>query len=91
MTDKERLGNPGFQRHMRRRSGLRWGLTVFLVTAYLGWSLGGLYFPDAYGTGFLGSAIPWGIVAGYAIIAVSIGLSLFYVGRINRMSATRDD
>ena len=91
MSDKGLLKDPGFQRHMRDRARLRWGLTVFLVVAYLGWSIGGLYFPDAYGTGFLGSAIPWGIVAGYAIIAISIALSLFYVWRINRMSSARDD
>jgi len=92
VTDEENLlGDPAFQGYMRRRSRLRWGFTVLLIVAYLGWGLAGLYIPDTYGVPFPGSSIPWGIVIGYAIIGLSIILSLVYIVRVNRMKAPRNE
>ena len=87
------LDDPQFQKLLRRRSRWRWGLSGLLITAYLAYSMAGIYASDLLGTKFMNSSISWGIVIGYAIIALSIVLSLVYV-RVRRrlcLSQTNTD
>jgi uncharacterized membrane protein (DUF485 family) len=87
MRDEELLHDPDFQRLLRRRSVLRWGLSGLLVTAYLGYGLAGLYVPEVLARPIAGSAVAWGLLLGYAIILMSIVCSIFYVWQVNRIIA----
>ncbi len=82
------LDDPQFQKLLRRRSRWRWGLSGLLITAYLTYSMAGIYASDLLGTKFMNSSISWGIVIGYAIIALSILLSLVYVRVIRRLCSS---
>jgi len=82
------LNDPQFQKLLRRRSRWRWGLSGLLITAYLTYSMAGIYASDLLGTKFMNSSISWGIVIGYAIIALSIVLSLVYVRVIRRLCSS---
>lgn len=84
---EQRLEDPAFRELLARRSRLRWGLTGTLLGAYLAYGLAGLYAADALAAPFMGSAVTWGIVLGYAIILLAIGLSIYYVGAVNRLIA----
>lgn len=81
----ELLNDPDFQRLLRRRSRLRWGLTATLVTAYIAYSMAGLYATEVLATPFFGSATTWGIVLGYCIILLGIACSIYYVWQVNRI------
>ena len=81
--------DPQFQKLLRRRSRWRWGLSGLLITAYLTYSMAGIYASDLLGTKFMNSSISWGIVIGYAIIALSIVLSLVYVRVIRRLCSSQ--
>ncbi len=83
------LDDPQFQKLLRRRSQLRWGLSGLLITAYLAYSMAGIYASDLLGTKFMNSSISWGIVIGYAIRALSIVLSLVYVRVIRRLVSSQ--
>jgi uncharacterized membrane protein (DUF485 family) len=85
MEDQNPLDNPAFRKLLAQRSRLRWVLSGILLTAYFLYAVGGLYFPQAYAARFMGSSVPWGIVAGYLIIAVSIAMSIVYVRMVNRL------
>ncbi len=82
------LNDPQFQKLLTRRSRLRWGLSGLLITAYLAYGMAGIYASDLLGTKFMNSSISWGIVIGYAIIALSIVLSLVYVRVIRRLCSS---
>ncbi len=81
------LRDPAFQELLRRRSRLRWGMTTFIVTAFLAYGMAGLYAPDFMGQRIAGSAFSWAIGLGYLLIAFAIGLSLLYVRQINRLTS----
>lgn len=85
--EAELLRDPAFQRLLTRRSRWRWGLSGFLIVAYLIWGIGGIYFPESYAAPFMGRALPWGITVGLLIIALSIVLSIAYVRIVNRLEA----
>ena len=88
MGERERLiDDPAFRRLLIRRSRWRWGLSGFLIGAYLAWAVGGIYFAQIYAEPLPGSAIPAGIAAGLLIIALSIILSIAYVRIVNRLEA----
>lgn len=88
MADVDKyLQDPEFLKLLSERSRLRWGLTIFLVAVYLGYSMAGIYASDTLAIPFFGTAINWGIALGYLIIGLSIALSLYYVRRINRLVA----
>lgn len=87
MGHDELLNDPDFQRLLRRRSRLRWGLTAVLVTAYLGYGLAGLYAPQVLARPVFGSAIAWSLLLGYGIIILAIACSIFYVWQVNRIIA----
>ncbi len=92
MTDEsEIIRDPEFQKLLKIRSRWRWGLSGGLVGGYLVYIVAGIYIPDAYATPFAGSSLPWGIVLGYFIIALSIALSLIYVRVINKLKSFGDD
>ncbi len=69
------------------RSRWRWSLSTILIGAYLGYGVGGVYFPDAYARPFMGTSLPSGLAFGYSIIFVSIILSAVYVRVANRLEA----
>jgi len=79
------LHDPVFQRLLARRSRWRWGLSTLLIGAYLGWGVGGIYFPHAYARPLPGSMMPWGMAAGILIILLSILLSIAYVRIVSRI------
>ncbi len=81
------LRDPEFHRLLARRSRWRWGLSILLIASYLLWSVGGIYFTEAYVAPFMGLAIPWGMAAGFLIIALSIIASVVYVRVVNRLEA----
>lgn len=87
MNDESLLNDPEFQKFLSQRSRWRWGLSGLLIGAYLLYAVGGLYFTDAYAVSFMGSSIPWGIVVGYLIIAVSVILCIVYVRVVNRLES----
>ena len=92
MTDEaEIIRDPEFQKLLKIRSRWRWGLSGGLVGGYLVYIVAGIYIPDAYAMPFAGSSLPWGIVLGYLIIALSIALSLIYVRVINKLKSFGDD
>jgi len=84
-VDAKLLENSEFQRLMSRRSRWRWGVSGLLIIAYFVFGMGGVYFADAYSTMVFGTSIPAGIVAGNAIIVVSIVLSVYYVRVANKI------
>lgn len=77
--------DPAFRHLLRRRSRLRWGLTLPLVTAYFSYGLAGIYFPDAMASRVSGTPLSFAVIIGYAILFASIGLSLLYVYWVGRM------
>jgi len=92
VTDEaEIIRDPEFQKLLKIRSRWRWGLSGGLVGGYLVYIVAGIYIPDAYAMPFAGSSLPWGIVLGYLIIALSIALSLIYVRVINKLKSFGDD
>lgn len=62
-------------------------MSGLLVTAYLGYGLVGLYAPSVLARPVGGSAVPWGVVIGYAIVALGMACSIFYVWQVNRIIA----
>ena len=89
LDDVSVLNDPQFQKLLTRRSRLRWGLSGLLVAAYLAYGMAGIYASDLLGTKFMNSSISWGIVIGYAIMALSIVLSLIYVRVIRRLCSSQ--
>ncbi len=87
VDNTELLDNPDFQKFLSRRSRWRWSLSGLLIGTYLAFAIGGIYFSDAYATPFMGSSIPWGIMVGFMIIAVSMVTSVVYVRMVNRLAA----
>lgn len=87
MGHDELMNDPDFQRLLRRRSRLRWGLTGLLVAAYLGYGLAGLYAPEVLAQPVFGSAIALSLLLGYGIIVLAIACSIFYVWRVNHIIA----
>lgn len=85
--EAELLRDPEFRKLLARRSRWRWGMSILLIGAYLIWTVGGIYFADAYGAPFLGMTLPWGMAVGILIIILSIALSIVYVRVINRIEA----
>jgi uncharacterized membrane protein (DUF485 family) len=83
----ELLSDPDFLRLMKRRSRLRWGLSAVLVGSYLIYGMAGLYAGELLATPFLGTAVTWSVVIGYAIIFLGIGSSIYYVWQVNRIIA----
>ena len=86
-NDAELLGDPRFQRLLARRSRWRWGLSGFLIGAYLLYGVLGIYVPEFYASRFPGSAMPTGMAIGIFIIILSIVLSMLYVRVVNRIEA----
>lgn len=84
------LRDPRFQKLLRQRSRLRWGLTGLLVGAYFVYSLAGIYASELLATRFMNSSISWWIVIGYLIMAVAIALSLAYVRIVRQLYSTRN-
>lgn len=92
MTDPtEDLRDPEFQTLLKRRSRWRWGLSGGLVGSYLVYVVAGIYIPEIYAVPFAGSAVPWGIVLGYLIIAMSIVLSVLYIRVVNKLKGVAVD
>ncbi len=83
----ELLTDPDFLRLMRRRSRLRWGLSVLLVGSYLTYGMAGLYAGELLARPFLGTAVTWSVIIGYAIIFLGISSSIYYVWQVNRIIA----
>ncbi len=81
----EMLSDPEFQTLLKRRSRWRWGLSGGLVGSYLVYVVAGIYIPEIYAQPFAGTSIPWGIVLGYLIIAMSIVLSVVYIRVVNKL------
>lgn len=79
------LEDPEFQKLLLQRSRWRWTLSGALIGIYLVYAVGSLYYKVAYASPFMDSSIPWGIVIGYLIMAVSIVLSIVYVRVVNRL------
>ncbi|MEM7502800.1 MAG: DUF485 domain-containing protein [Pseudomonadota bacterium] len=79
--------DPRLTRLLQRRSRWRWSLSTVLIGAYLGYGVGGVYFPDAYAKPIMGTSLPSGLAFGYVIIFVSIILSALYVRVANRLEA----
>lgn len=79
------LQDPEFKRLLTRRSRWRWGLSGSLISAYLLWAVGGVYFAEAYATPITGMALTWGLAMGFLLIAMSIFLSIFYVRLVNQL------
>jgi len=84
-ADESLLHDPEFKRLLARRSRLRWSLSGILIAAYVTWALAGIYAPGVLGASFMASSLSWGIVIGYAIIALSIACSIVYIQIINRL------
>ncbi|MGY8796055.1 MAG: DUF485 domain-containing protein [Woeseiales bacterium] len=82
--------DPGFQAMLKKRSRLRWGFSISLIGAYIGYGIIGLQIPDAYATSFFGSSMPWGMALGFILIGSSIVMSVLYVRIINRLEADND-
>jgi len=87
-VDESLLSNPDFKRLLERRARLRWSLSGILIAAYVTWALAGIYAPDVLGARFMASSLSWGIVIGYAIIALSIACAIVYIQIINRLHLT---
>ena len=86
----ETLRDPKFRHLLKRRSRLRWGLSISLVGGYLAFILAGLFVPETYARPFFGTSIPWGVALGDFIIVMSIVLSLIYVRVVNRWTAEQN-
>ena len=87
VDEAEWLRDPEFHRLLARRSRWRWGLSGLLIGSYLLWSVGGIYYTEAYAAPFLGLASPWGMALGFLIIGLSIAVSIVYVRVVNRLEA----
>jgi uncharacterized membrane protein (DUF485 family) len=86
--DEEKLyHDPRFRKLLASRSRWRWGLSTFLIGAYLLWGVAGIYFRQAYAAPVPGTTIPAGMVAGVVIILLSIILSIVYVRVVTRIEA----
>lgn len=83
----EMLRDPAFQTLLKRRSRWRWGLSGGLVGSYLVYVVAGIYIPETYAVPFAGTSVPWGIVLGYLIIAMSIVLSMVYIRVVNKLKS----
>ncbi len=86
MADEARLlDDPQFRKLLRQRSRWRWGLSGFVIAAYLVYGITGIYFAEAYAIPFPGTSIPFGMAIGNAIIILSIVMSIAYVRIVNRL------
>lgn len=83
----ELLNDPEFRTLLRRRSRLRWGLTLLLVVAYLGYGIGGLYFGAFFARPIAGSGTTVALAGGFGIILLAIVAALYYVWRVNHIIA----
>jgi len=91
MSNAEAIFNdPAFQAMLKKRSRLRWGFSISLIGAYIGYGIMGLQIPDAYATSFFGSSLPWGMALGFVLIGSSIVMSVLYVRIVNRLEADND-
>ena len=82
---EEITGSKKFQDLLAKRSRLRWGLTAFLVTAYVGYGLAGVWFSDALSRPFFGTALSWIMAIAYIIMFLSVVTSLYYVRAIGKL------
>lgn len=86
-SESELYRDPAFRKTLAVRSRWRWGLSIFLIGAYLAWGVAGIYFEQAYAAPVPGTAIPAGMLAGIVIIVLSIILSIVYVRVVSRLEA----
>lgn len=87
MTARELLDDPDFRQLLKRRSRLRWGLAGLLTAVYLAYGMAGLYAPQVLAGPLPGTAVSLSLAIGYAIIALGIACSIFYVWQVNRIIA----
>ncbi len=83
------LDSPEFNRLLARRSQLRWGLTTLLAASYVLYGFSGVWFPEAMSRPFLGSSLSWIMAIAYAIMAMAIVSSLWYVYVVGKMHDVR--
>lgn len=81
--------DPEFQKLLRQRSRWRWGLSGFLILAYIVYAIAGIYFAEVFSTPVFGTSILFGMALGDLIIALSIALSLVYIRIVNRLEDDR--
>jgi len=87
MNETDLHRDPAFRKSLAARARWRWGLSIFLIGAYLAWGVAGIYFQQAYAAPIPGTAIPAGMLAGIVIIVLSIILSIVYVRVVSRLEA----
>ena len=87
MNESDLYQVPAFRKSLAVRSRWRWGLSIFLIGAYLAWGVLGIYFQQAYAAPVPGTAIPAGMLVGIVIIVLSIILSIVYVRVVSRLVA----
>jgi uncharacterized membrane protein (DUF485 family) len=79
-TDKEILSNKNFHKLVAVRRWVSWLFLLVLLGSYLAFGLMSVYLPSYLARpAFAGSIIPMGIVAGYAILALTFIITLVYV------------
>ncbi len=86
-VEAEITDDPAFQQLLATRSRLRWSFSSLIIGVYLGFGIAGVYLPEKLAAPFPGGVMPWGLVMGFSIIALSIALSMIYVRVINRLEA----
>ena len=79
------IESPQFRALLAKRSRLRWGLTAFLVAAYVTYGLAGVWYPDALSRPFLGTSMSWVMVIAYLIMFLSIATALVYVRIVGKL------
>ena len=83
------IDSPEFSRLLARRSRLRWSLTTLLAASYVLYGFAGVWFPEAMSKPFLGSSLSWIMAIAYAIMALAIVSSLWYVYVVGKMHGVR--
>jgi uncharacterized membrane protein (DUF485 family) len=79
-TDKEILSNKNFQKLVAVRRWVSWLFLLVLLGSYLAFGLLSVYLPSVLARpAFTGGIVPLGIVAGYAILALTFIITLVYV------------
>jgi len=79
-TDKEILSNKNFHRLVAVRRWVSWLFLLVLLGSYLAFGLLSVYLPSVLARpAFTGGVVPFGIVMGYAILALTFIITLLYV------------